>query len=152
MEYTISFTGTKRVRRKLILMGKRGSDPRQAMKMVGLYLMEITEKTFQSEGRRGGGSWQRLTPAYQRRKDKLVRPSKILHWSWRLRESLTEPGHPDMIFRVKKTGLDYGTKVPYAHRQAAVRPYPKMTKMDTVYMARIISRYIVEPFKRRGLG
>lgn len=77
---------------------------------IAVNMMEITNKNFTSEGRRGGGSWKRLATSTILRKGH----SQILVETGDLIDSLTMPGHEYSILNFTPEGLEYGTDRPWA--------------------------------------
>lgn len=104
------------------LLQKVVRDPRPTLNQVVYpYLTDHAEEMVQSAGRHGGQSWS-LAPRYKAYKQAILGPelaARPLAWARataRLVPSLTDPGHPDAIFRLEQDKLVIGSRVPYAER------------------------------------
>ena len=87
---------------------------RPAMGRIADEMLRIEGALFDSQGRRGGGSWRRDLPATLERKLFHDRDPRIMHDRLRLRESLTRRESPDNILDITESTIRFGTLVPYA--------------------------------------
>lgn len=120
--------------------------------MILTKMMSIEDHVFSSQGRRGGGSWKRLTIEWLRRKHHAGLDTRILHMKGDLRRSLTERGSKYQIYEVTSSSLKFGSSRPgaQAHQEGLghmpKRPFIKFTVRDRAEFRRILSRHITEPF------
>jgi phage gpG-like protein len=124
-------------------------------------LFRIEKIMFESEGRRGGGSWKRLAPATVAKKGgtEILRTegSPPGYGSGRdlLFRSLTVLGAPYQNIKVKNDFLEFGTKRPYARvhqygstaRKIPARPFLRFTKNDYERWERMIENHLTKAFK-----
>jgi phage gpG-like protein len=145
---TIEILGDKRAEFMLVSMGRRAADVGPALESsVADLLRNIAGATFDSQGRRGGGSWARLKPATLRRKARMGQDPRIEHATGALRNSLTK----DAVIDTTRNSLSFGSNLPYAHAQSAgdpshnlpARPLIKLTPYDRRRISGILLDYIV---------
>jgi phage gpG-like protein len=137
-----------------ILLSLRGKSarwkyPRPALEEMAQEMMRIESALFNSQGRRGGGSWKQLKPDTMRRKLFHDKDPRIMHESLRLRHSLTSRDDPENILDITEGSIRFGTGVEYAaaHQEGRgrmpARPIVKFTKHDNARMARILADWVM---------
>jgi len=146
MRISVRAYGFKMYEEKLFRVSENVVRPQRAFLHAADFLMHITDMTFESQGRRGGGSWKRISEAWKARKEDLNLDPRILHATLRLRKSLTRRGHSEQVLIMNRKELKFGTSVPYAGRQNAVRPFLKLTSSDRRMLANEIVDEFVSPF------
>ena len=114
MRVELTILGEDAVPRDLIGIGRAAVDLTPVMSDVADVLRSALTRQFDSEGRFGSGGWAPLAPSTVAAKQAAGLDPRILHATRRLRDSLTEPGHPDQIAIARPDGLDFGSTVPYA--------------------------------------
>jgi len=142
--------------------GKNANMLQEPMSKIVIDMMRIEHDVFKSGGRRGGGSWKKLSPETVRRKGGDTR---ILRHTDALYASLTEPGAPFQILGITKYGLDFGTSRPWAfvHQYGSEgkvtptgvtlrpdiprRPFLKFIPSDYSRWNRWIAEYITKSLK-----
>lgn len=105
----------------------------QPMFEDGLRLLEShLGHVFDAEGSQGrGGPWAALSPKYARWKSRAFPGNKLLVRTGALRLSLTTMGHPAAIRQATRTGLVYGSAVPWArYHQVGGEKLPKRPPFD----------------------
>jgi phage gpG-like protein len=102
------FHTVERVAEKLQAHGERANDMFGVMTKIALDMLEAERKLFESQGRRGGGSWKPLKPDTIRRKGH----NRILVRSGMLKASLTELGAPFQVMDITNTTIRFGTDDP----------------------------------------
>jgi phage gpG-like protein len=129
-----------------------------AFDRIATYLMRITEKQFESQGRRGGGSWARLTPAWAQRKVALGGDPRILHFTGALRRSVTTRKARGQILVVQRDSLQFGSELEYAavHQRGhtamniPARPYLKLLTIDRRAIGSLISEHVMDSWGRKS--
>jgi hypothetical protein len=142
--------GHEEVIQNLKAIGRRLNNPKPAFREVARDYMYIAEKTITSEGRRGGGSWKPNTAKWDRRKWAQGYGLRMMRKTDRLFRSLTIERHPDQYLKITNTTIDFGSKVPYSHRQNVVRPLMKVVPGDIKYWGEILLSYSLAPIKPLG--
>lgn len=157
MQVRITSHGLERIERNLIASAGRARYIQPALEAVAEDMIEVTKVQFQSQGRRGGGSWQRLKPSTVERKLFYGYDPRILYGTHRLIESLTERGDVEMILEIDHNSVRFGSSVPYADvhqhgggRNIPARPFIHFLESDYRNWRRIITAYIADPLKRHG--
>jgi hypothetical protein len=149
VEFFITAMGTKQVSTRFTRMGAATIDARPAMRTIGEMLFEITQTTFESQGRRGGGSWRRDSPAWLARKIRGGLDPRIGYATHALVKSVTEPDAPGQVFELRRNSLRFGSSLPYAKTQQRNRPFIKLTVNDRARMRLIIREHLIGAWKAR---
>lgn len=144
----IQIFGEKKAAARLVRLGSHVSDISPVGSLIGDVFRNAADKTFSSQGRRGGGSWKRLAPETIRRKARLGLDPRIEHATLLLRNSLTQKGHPQQVLTVHRDGIDFGSSVKYARNQdrgsnVPKRPLVKLVAGDISRIKGIILDWIV---------
>jgi len=144
--------GFKEVTRNFEQMGRDAKSIHRALDLVVDAITEVEEAMFNSQGRRGGGSWRRVTQAWQRRKLRHGWDPRTGHARHLLRKSVTYRGDPNMVVRIDPVQgtIIFGSRLPYASVQQRNRPYLRFTIHDRRKFAKIIINDLTEKFKRRA--
>lgn len=141
---------------------RRAINFRPVMEEIALDMMRITDQNFQTQGRRGGGSWKKLKPDTVRRKGN----SRILFSSGmnpgydasgvdELYKSVSKPGGPGQEIKIFKSSVHFGTKVKHAkHHQYGTafipkREFIKFLPRDQERWRGMILRHVLIPFAGR---
>ena len=143
--------GFRNIEQKLFRVAENVDRPQRTFHHVAKMLGLIMEQRFESQGRRGGGSWKKISEQWKARKAESGLDTRILFATHRLKNSLTDADHPDNIMITRRKELVWGTEVPYAARQDRERPFLKLTKADRVMLATTITSEFVSPFRFRGV-
>lgn len=142
--------GFRNYETKLFRVSENVTRPQKSFLHVAEYLRHVMEARFDSQGRRGGGSWKKISASWRARKAQLGLDPRILHATLRLRRSLTQQGHADQVVITRRHELLFGTDVPYAAVQDRKRPILKLTPGDRRELAKTITDEFVSPFRYRG--
>jgi hypothetical protein len=133
-------------------------DMKPAMEIIGHEMAEISKETFNSQGRRGGGSWQALSYKRQEEKAREGLDPRILFATHRLYTSLTEIGSPENRLSIKGKGNEWSvalvTLVPYAKvhwtgspkRNIPIRRFYKSITSDKERFDRIIRQWMWDAY------
>jgi len=90
--------------------------------VVRPYMTRHFEQQFDTAGQHGGAPWEGYgnEPQYAAMKQKIVGHLELLRWEKGKRErlypSVTQPSHPEHVFRADEDSMSMGTLVPYAER------------------------------------
>lgn len=133
---------------------------RPAFNDVATLFMNAIDQTFESQGRRGGGSWKRLSPKWAARKARKGLDPRILHMGRNhpLRRSLTKRRARGQILNIGPQSMTLESTIAYAarhqfgHDKTPARPYIKLTKYDTANAAQIVKNHLTRQWKRGGTG
>jgi len=153
MRFEVVIFGDKVVATQFTRMGQRAANAAPALRNVGEYLMQVTDTQFSSQGRRGGGSWAKLSPQWLFRKQRLGHDPRILHMSGALRRSVTKWNARGSTHQVSNTQLIFGTNLPYAGRHqfgyetTPKRQFLKVTDRDRVHMRNLIRDHLMEAWR-----
>jgi phage gpG-like protein len=140
--------------RETIGMFDRGAtaakNMRPALLLVREDMFRVTKVQFESQGRRGGGSWRGLTEAWALRKEVLGRDPRILYSQHKLIKSWTERSSRNMRSRVTKDRIDLQSSLVYAgvhqfgysERNIPERPYIKFVRGDHERWTKICMRHL----------
>lgn len=145
--FVIKAMGAKQVATKFERMGIAAISAKPAMESVADLMMQIFEQIFQSQGRRGGGSWKRDSAAWLLRKQRNALDPRIGHATLALRRSLTVREDPNQRLVVTDTTVDLGSMLPYAAAENRNRPFVKFTAGDRLEMRQIVRDYLIGAFK-----
>ena len=154
MKFSVVIFGEEKVAAKFDRMAKDMEDARPAFEKVAEYLMEITETQFDSQGRRGGGSWKFLTPAWLRYKQLKGYDTRILHKFGILRRSVTRQHAEGQVLHIKKEEIEFGSELEYAARhqfgyaQTPARPYLKILRSDEKKITDIVAKHIMRAWRK----
>jgi phage gpG-like protein len=170
MELFITDNGSsKRVMALLKTGAGQAANTQTVMERIAIDMMRVEKQVFQSQGRRGGGSWTRLKATTIKKKgiggNNILRTdlaragySKIdgVQSSDTLYKSLTRLGSEYQIFRVMNDNVVFGTDRPYAgvHQQGSwlrnipARPFLRFLPSDQQRWIDLISVHLMEPFLR----
>jgi phage gpG-like protein len=140
-------------------MGFDALNAKPAFKDVAKYMMEVTDTVFESQGRRGGGSWRRNTAKWTAYKAKKGWDLRILHARYprsnTLRKSVTRPRAGGQILVIEDDFMQLGSSLPYAarhqygHGKTPARPYLKFTKRDTTHIRDMIRDHLMRAWSKR---
>lgn len=147
MEYFVRALGIKQVNTKFERMGYAAVHAEPAMESVATLMMRIFAQIFNSQGRRGGGSWRRDTMEWLERKQRLGLDPRINHASQALRRSLTERGAEHQTLEITPFSVDLGTDLEYAAAVNRVRPFVKFGQRDRLEMRAVVRDYLMAAFK-----
>lgn len=125
-------------------------------------MLRVEKLIFSSQGRRGGGSWKRLTEQTILKKGiggnnilrtDLARPgySKIDGSPSidTLYNSLTRPDAPYQVKAITNDSLVFGTDRPEAEEINAVRPFMRFLPADQERWHKIIIDHVMAPFMKK---
>lgn len=140
---------------------ERGADAtrnaKPAMSKVADDLMGTILTQFQSQGRRGGGSWQQLSPKWARYKERKGYDPRIMYMRGRLVNSLTKRRSRNMNLKVTDAEVDLSSRLRYANvqhhgggpRNLPARPLIHVVKGDEERWAEIVRRHVFKRMYRR---
>lgn len=146
MIYTIRAYNAKQVATRFERMGLAAVSAKPAMETISEEIMRIFGQIFESQGRRGGGSWKRDSAEWLLRKQRMNLDPRIGHASLALRRSLTIPGDAHQIKDVTDTSVHVGTDLPYAATEQLHRPFVHFTVYDRMRMRMIVRNHLMRAF------
>ena len=149
VEIRISTAGADEVAGALFSIGRFLDDWRGAWPAVAERVRVQARRQFASEGGTGrAGRWAPLSDRYRAWKQRYYPGRKILELTGRLRDSLSDSGHPDALEIRGATFLFIGSRVPYAgwHQEGTGRlprrPPLSPTDRDVFEWAQVMHRYL----------
>jgi phage gpG-like protein len=157
--YTFQSFGFKHVADQFDGMARDGYSTKPAMEAVATYMFNAFDKTFTSEGRRGGGSWKQLTTKYRLWKESQPGAKrKILQFKGPLRKSMTKRRQRNQHLVITRdeviieSTLDYAAKMQfgYSPRNVPARPFVKLTEADRRNINKIVKDHLMRQWKRGG--
>lgn len=146
----IELQGARLTRRKLL----RGADAAANMKPVLWQIREdmfrIIRINFESQGRRGGGSWKYLDPKTVAAKQRQGLDPRILMAKLKLVHSLTRRGDRNMRSAVANDRIYLRSTLPYAEtheygdeeRGIPARPFIQFLPTDRVRWVKMCESYL----------
>lgn len=138
MQFFVEMQGTKQVSTKFARMAQSASNFTPAWEAVLTRLFAIEASTFDSQGRRGGGSWKADSPEWLARKMRDGLDPRINHATLALRNSMTVRDAPGQILHITPQALYFGSDLPYAGVSQENRPFVKLTAGDRVAIRNLI--------------
>lgn len=141
--------GAEATIRRLRGTGFRWGHTKPAMEEIAREMLRIEGALFDSQGRRGGGSWKRDEPQTIERKLFYDRDPRIMHDRLRLRNSLTHQDNHDNILDVTNDTIRFGSRVPYAavHQEGKggmpQRQIIKFTPRDERKFTEILMKHVM---------
>lgn len=145
--YIIRAMGVKQAATRFTRMGEAGIAAQPAMEAVAAEMMRIIGVTFQSQGRRGGGSWRHLTTEWLMRKQRNNLDPRIGYATHALVNSVTKPGADRQILEIGPHSVQLGSLLPYAATQQRHRPFVKFTLNDRHNLALIVKEWLIAAWK-----
>jgi len=126
-----------------------------ALELVAEGMMESIDLNFQAQGRRGGGSWKKLSQYTVDRKVREGELPLILIATSALRDSMTMRRDPNMDLKVTRSEVRLGSRLDYANVQdkgggpshLAARPFASFTEGDLREWTRICEQYLIDRMK-----
>lgn len=146
MRYFVDVIGAKTVSKNFYRLGNRLVDARPAFRRILEYVFEVETSVFNSQGRRGGGSWKKLSPAWVKRKADLGLDPRIGHATLAMRNALTKPNQDNQMIKIQKQQLIFAVSLPYIKTQQKNRPVIKMSKNDTAHIRGIMTNHLMGVF------
>jgi len=149
----------KEIRDAYARIGAARRNIRPAMEIIAVEMANVAKETFESQGRRGGGSWQFLSPERVHEKEREGLDPRILYATHRLFQSMTEIGSSENIVQIQKINPDdysvaLGTEVPYARvmwsgsskRHIPARKFYKAIPTDRLRFVRILQQWFWDAY------
>lgn len=138
------------MRERFASMGERSANAATAMAwMANTILPTEVDRHFESGGDHLWSGWPPITDKWRRRKVAMGYDERTMHMTHRLRNSLSEVGHPDQEVDVGASSLHYATKVPYARyhqRGGAILPQRKVIHANErvrMHFVSVVGNWIV---------
>jgi phage gpG-like protein len=147
VEFFIKAMGVKQVSTKFTRLGQAAADAAPAMESVAQLIFSIEKTVFNSQGRRGGGSWKQDSPDWLARKIRNGQDPRINHMTLALRRSVTEPGAPGQVLEVSPASLVVGSSLPQAAPSQRNRPFIKFTVADRTAMRGVIREHLMAAWR-----
>lgn len=110
----VQVQGTQLLRRQLLRGADAAGNMRPVLWRIREDMFRIIKINFESQGRRGGGSWKLLDPATQKAKEDAGLDPRILIARGRLMNSMTRRGDRNMRSSVTKGQIRIESTLPYA--------------------------------------
>lgn len=150
MRLRIDILGDKQMQRNLLRGAAEASNMRPALREIADDMMRVIGATFNSQGRRYGGSWTRLKPATIREKLRKRLDPRTLIARRRLMNSLTRPRSRNMELTISGSDISLDSKLVYAkthqygdeERGIPARPFVRIYPQDRARWARIAEDHL----------
>jgi phage virion morphogenesis protein len=120
-----------------------------AMHRIALDIMDVMDKNFESQGRRGGGSWRQLTARWLEWKMEAGYDPRILHMTGALRRSMSIYEDENQEINIDDNSVEVRSTLPYAaaHQfgtnRIPARPYLEFVEGDPRRWASQCERYLI---------
>ena len=149
MRMFIELMNERVIERKLNHVAATRANMRQILEgPVADVIFSIEDQIFNSQGRRGGGSWAFDSPSWLKRKLANGLDPRIGHATLRLRRAMTIRNAPHQRFVATSQSLKIGTDLPYAESQQHHRPFIKFTPRDKQEIKEVISLELKAAWRR----
>lgn len=151
MNIEVTINGSRQMKAKINSMAVRAEHVDPALKKVLIYIFTINRKMFDSQGRRLGGQWKRLTDDWKFRKKREHLDPKILRANLYLMKSVTQFNARYQKVQIANGTLTLTSTLPYARvhqkgyppRKIPARPYIKVSPNDRKVMRAILTEHIL---------
>lgn len=147
MIFIIRAVGIRQVRTSFTRMAEARLDMKPATETIATLMMKFVENTFQSEGRRGGGSWAQDSVDWLTRKAREGLDPRIGHATLNLRNAMSQRGDPHQVLEVTNDRVSLGTDLPYEHTAQLHRPFVKFTPYDRRAMRKVVRDYLIDAWR-----
>lgn len=147
MIYMMKALGIKQVNTKFERMSVAALDAKPAMETVADVMMRIFEQIFQSQGRRGGGSWRQDSVEWLARKQRTGLDPRIGHATLALRRAMSVRGDEHQRLEITPHTVNLGTDLPYAGTEQRHRPFVKFTARDKLEMRQVVRDYLITAWR-----
>jgi phage gpG-like protein len=153
MDLEIHAFGHRQLRRKIRDVQDRAEDPRPAYMEAWARFRELESIQFAGQGQGPSGPWRPLKPKTILMKLRLGHDPRILHATFRLRNSLTRRGSRYGSFRMTREGAVFGSRHPAGkyhqqnrrgHGKIPRRPPIDLHEQDKQELVEIVRDYIME--------
>lgn len=147
MEYIARAMGYDIVALKFERMGMAAIEAKPAMEEVADLMLVAIGETFQSQGRRGGGSWRQDTDEWLKRKLRENLDPRIGHATLALRRafSIRDAEHQELL--VTHNSVLLNSDLPYADTEQRHRPFIKYTVNDLLKFRRTIHEWLMAAYR-----
>lgn len=146
MIYTIKTMGIKQVQTKFTRMAEARIDATPVMEEIADTMMGIILKIFESQGRRGGGSWSQLSEQWVRFKANNALDPRIGFATGEMVTSLTERDAPYQVLHITPQSAELGSSLERAAIQNRERPFTKFTERDRAAIRAEVRAYLMLAF------
>ena len=154
MYTSMSVRGAEVVATNFAQMANLAGNYSDAWDKVADELMKGTLRQFLSGGRRGGGSWKRLTKNWLDYKLRHGYDRRILFMEHPLSRSVTVKDAAGQVMRKTPTTLVFGSSIEYAKvhqlgggRNIPARPFLKVLPSDRKKIDKILSDHLMQAFR-----
>jgi phage gpG-like protein len=137
----------KTVAFKFQRMGEAAVRARPAMEVIAGIMLRAYGMTFESQGRRGGGSWKRDSVEWLERKQRMNLDLRIGHATGALRRAMSVPGAAHQKLEIGNTFVHLSTDIPYAATEQRHRPFLRLLPGDKLQMRHAVRDYLIGTFK-----
>lgn len=143
MEFSITAMGVRQAQLRFSRLEGAAADASLLFLQILEMFYEIEKSTFDSQGRRGGGSWRAVTDEWMQRKMRNGLDLRINHANLTLRKSVTEPAADYQEAQIGPQHLRFGSTLPYAAVTQRNRPFIKLTARDKLLMRNRVRDYLM---------
>jgi phage gpG-like protein len=147
VEYMLKVLNAKRISTRFERTGLAAIHAEPAMESLAELMFRIFSATFDSQGRRGGGSWRRDTAEWMSRKLRLGLDPNINQASLALRNAFTIRDAPHQELHITPTTVNLSTDLPYAAVTQRNRPFVKFTTGDRLRARAIVRDYLIAAWR-----
>jgi phage gpG-like protein len=140
----IEAVGLREAEMRFHNLARHGTDTIPVMVEISRIMMHAIAQNFESQGRRGGGSWRRLSEQWARYKEDHALDPRIGYATHELVESLTVERAPHQILEISPDMVRLSSDLPYVGTQQAHRPFARFTASDRRLMGEMVKDYFIE--------
>jgi phage gpG-like protein len=151
MFLSVELQGDQILKRQLFRGADAAGNMRPALWAVREDMFRVIRMTFQSQGRRGGGSWKALDPATVAAKERRGLDPRILFGRHRLVNSFTQRGNVNMRSSITRHDIRLRSTLPYADvhqygdedRGIPARPFIRFLPTDRQRWVKMCETYLI---------
>lgn len=161
--WDVHVIGADQVEADLIRSAEKAEDTLNIMYAIFVNMLEAERRLFESQGRRGGGSWKSLKPETVAKKGStqiLITEGAKPYYSQiegalsrnTLFRSLTEPNAPYQVQEITNETVVLGTTRPAAAMINAERPFIRFLPGDVERWSLWLAEHVLAPFIKETYG
>jgi hypothetical protein len=149
MIFTFKALGIEEAKVRFNRLGAAAIDLAPAWAEILQYFYWIEDATFQSQGRRGGGSWAEDSEDWLAQKARMGLDPRINFATWALYDAMTLPDAPGQKIHMTPASLEVGSDLPQAGPSQQFRTFVKLTPQDRVEFAELMKRHFIRAWNER---
>jgi phage gpG-like protein len=152
----LSIFGIQRVNRQLLRGKKLAANMKPVNELIAADLLRVQAATFESQGRRYGGSWKAIDPVWAARKARLGLDPRILIARGALMKSMSVRDAPFQKLRVDARGIELTSELDYSRvmdegspdHGVPARPFTKIHPRDRQRWVKMVEKALRDAIVR----